>query len=528
MAAQLGYPHWLTIGELQRVADGGEQVFLEHTAWERIETSRQILERYTSDRLPIYGVNTQFGDDAYRVVIEGDYESYLASVVDRQNNVMRALGCGLGPEYGRDIARATMTLRIHTLAQGCSGVRCSLIERLLKLLQADVLPPFYRYGSVGASGDLIPLSAIARLVMGEGEARVDTKTVAAIDALSVVQLSPELLSMKEGLAIVNGTSFMTGLSALAVSKLQWLLPMSVAAGAACVEAMLGMDSPYSDFVHRGKHHKGQVHVAQFVRHCWSGSSLIRKLDELRQEWRSMILSSGRAEQENVQDYYSLRAIAHGFGPFCDDVERAIQWVENEMNSLNDNPLIDPVVGDVHSSANFMGDYVAVICDHLRADVAKAGTWLHALFGNIVNPRKSRGLPSCLVRDPDAVTGFKTVQLLVASLVVENRTKCLPLSAVMLPTEADNQDMVSLGTHSASQLLDAVENFQLIVTIMLMVAAQALELRDADRVSEAGKTIIAFVRQVSPFLDRDRSLRDEMIALNALLPTCTLAKRWFST
>ncbi|WP_407522702.1 HAL/PAL/TAL family ammonia-lyase [Methylobacterium oryzisoli] len=527
MIVQLGFPHWLTISQLRDICEQRAQVTVSDAALEKVEASRTVLEQYTLDRLPVYGVNTQFGDDAYRVVIEGDYEKYVLSVAHRQNDVMRALGCGVGDVHSPEICRATIALRVHLLAQGCSGVRRILVERLAKLLAADVIPYFYKFGSVGASGDLVPLSAIARLTMGEGEVRFQGEQCTAAEALRRVGLLPDPLTMKEGLAIVNGTSFMTAIAALAVSRLCWLLPLSIAAAATSVEAMLGMDSPYEPFVHEGKHHSGQVRVASFVRKCWENSSLIRSLDTLRQEWRTMILGSGRAEQENVQDYYSLRGIAHGFGPFYDDLERAVEWVENEMNSLNDNPLIDSDHQRIHSSANFLGDYIAVICDHLRSDVAKSGTWLHALLGNLVNPRKNRGLPSCLVRDPDSTTGFKTVQLLMASLVIENRGRCVPVSSVMLPTEGDNQDMVSLGTHSATQLMEVVDNFQLIVAIMLVSVAQAIELRGIDKASDGGRAIVHFVRQSCLFLDRDRALRDEILEVSRRLRQCELATPWFT-
>src|SRR6266545_3447510 len=290
MGVQLGASHWLTLREFQRISHCSKEVFISETDWKKIESSRAVLERYTLERVPIYGVNTQFGDDAYRVVIDGDYDEYVASVVNRQNDVMRALGCALGDECTADVSRGSLALRVHTLAQGCSGVRRVLVERLLMLLQADVIPQFYRFGSVGASGDLIPLSAIARLTMGEGEVRMQGGVCSAAEALQRVGLAPEPLTMKEGLAIVNGTSFMTAIAATAVCRLCWLLPLSIAAGAACVEAMLGMDSPYAEFVHKGKHHRGQARVAQFIRECWKGSSLIRSLDSLRQEWRDMILS----------------------------------------------------------------------------------------------------------------------------------------------------------------------------------------------------------------------------------------------
>jgi histidine ammonia-lyase len=355
---------------------------------------------------------------------------------------------------------------------------------------------------------------------------VGDSLVPAADALASVNLKPEPLSMKEGLSIVNGTSFMTAAAGLTLHRLCKLLPLSLAACASCVEAMLGMDSPYMPFVHEGKRHAGQIKVAAFVSQCFEGSQMIRKLSDLRLQWREMLLSSGRADQENVQDCYSLRGIAHGFGPFADDLQRSVQWVENEMNSLNDNPVIDAETDYIFSSANFLGDYIAVACDHLRADVAKAGTWMHAIFGNLVTARKSRGLPSCLVTDPEVGTGFKIVQLLVGSLVMQNRTLCLPVSAVMLPTEGDNQDMVSLGTHSVFNLIDVTNNFQTIIATTMLAAAQALELRGIEKAGAVSRKLWEFVREKSAFLEADRPLHDEIAAVSQGLHTCNIAEPWF--
>lgn len=527
MRLSLGKFEKLSVHDLDRSIADRCELEVPESARTAIRRSREILDSYTERRLPVYGVNTQFGDDAYRVVIDGDYDSYINSVIERQNSVMRALGCGAGSECNFNIERATLLLRIHTLAQGASGVRESLIDSLLRLYNGGIAPVIYRFGSVGASGDLIPLSGIARVLMGEGLARYDGELVTALEALAKVNLQPESLTMKEGLSIVNGTSFMTAMGALAVARLHRLLPLSIAVSAACVEAMLGMDSPYMAFVHSSKHHRGQIRVAALVEEWFAGSRLIRSLEELRLEWREMLQSRGRAEQENVQDYYSLRAIAHGFGPFADDLEAVTRWIENEMNSLNDNPIIDIESEYVFSSANFLGDYVAVGCDHLRADVAKAGTWLHALFGNLVNPRKNRGLPSCLVNDPDAVTGFKTLQILVAALAIQNRNRCLPISAVMLPTEGDNQDMVSLGTHSAMDLIETVENFESIVSVMMMAAAQALEIRGVEKAGRASRQLFEFTRRYTAFVERDRPLHDDIERLRAHLPQCQLVAPWLT-
>jgi len=489
--------------------------------------SRAVLQQFVDQRLPVYGVSTQFGDDAHRVHISGDYDDYLQSLVRRQNNVIQALGCELGEESTEEIIRATMLLRIHALAQGASGVRPEIVDAILELLRHDILPVLRRYGSVGASGDLIPLSALARVLTGGHQVRHGGKLLPASEGLRLAGIRPMLLQMKEGLAIVNGTSFSTALAAYATHKLCHLLPLSIAASAACAEAMRVMDSGYCAFVHESKHHRGSIQIANFVRLCWENSSLIRSLDALRGEWRDSLLSRGTAAQEHVQDFYSLRSIAQGFGPFYDDLERAVPWVENEMNSANDNPIIQVKENRIYHGANFLSDYIATICDQLRADIAKGSTWMHALLGNLVHPRKNRGLPANLVSDPEEYTGFKTIQLLAASLAIHNRSRSLPVAAVMLPTEGDNQDMVSLGTHSALDLLEVTENYARLTGIMCVAAAQALELRGIEKAGRVSRDIHAFVRRYVPFLGRDRALGDELAVLtDALWNDASVVVPWF--
>ena len=304
MPIQIGKSHWLTLRELYRVSvQTDESVFIGDDDARRIEKARQVLNRFVEERLPIYGVSTQFGDDAYRVTIGGDYASYIESVVKRQVDVVRALGCGLGEICPQNIVRATLILRAHTLAQGASGVRKEVIDAILALLRHHIYPAIYRYGSVGASGDLIPLSAIALTLIGEHDVQFRGRLVSSAEALKVSNLFPLKLQMKEGLAIVNGTSFMTAIAAFAVYKLCRLLPLSLAAAATCVEAMQGMDSSYAPFVHESKYHRGQINVAEFVRHCWEKSKLIRSLDSLRLQWKEAVLARGEVLEEHVQDFY---------------------------------------------------------------------------------------------------------------------------------------------------------------------------------------------------------------------------------
>lgn len=522
----LGKFHWLTLSEVILIVNGDSKISLDKMAKREVLLARKVLLRFIHGRLPVYGVNTQYGDDAYRVNIDGSYQAYLTSLTRRQQNVIYALSCGMGEEVSERIVRATLLLRVQALAQGVSGIDPELIEMLIALLRCHISPLIYRYGSVGASGDLIPLSSIALTLTGRGKVRLAGKILSAKKVLKQCGIKPRTLQMKEGLSIVNGTSFSTAIAALAIYELCYLLPLSIAASATVAEVMLAMDSSYEPFVHKIKHHSGQIKVAQFVKECWEKSSLIRSLDELRKQWHDSLLSHGKATQEHVQDFYSLRSIAHGFGPFYENLERAVQWIEEEINSANDNPVIDVKNRKIHHGANFLTDYVAVISDQLRADVAKASTWMHALLGNLIHPRKNRGLPSNLMRDPNKYTGFKTLQLLVASLAIHNRNRSFPISSVMLPTEGDNQDVVSLGTHSAFDFLEVTENYARITAIMFFAVAQAIDIRGVKKASTTARKIRKFVRKTSPFLDKDRPLGDELKILTESLRSSNVIDPWF--
>jgi histidine ammonia-lyase len=505
MSIEIKKSHWLNLTEVFDVANKGTEVFFSSEEEKKLAASRHILEKFVDNRLPIYGVSTQFGDDANRVHVEGKYQEYLQSLVRRQNNVIRALNCGVGEEVNPEIIRATLLLRINAHIQGASGIRPEIVHAIVRLLNNNYLPIIRRYGSVGASGDLVPLSAIALTLMGEHIVRHKNNKKPAKQALKELGIKPFVLQMKEGLSIVNGTSFSTAIASMAIYRLCYLLPLSLATAAISTEAMLAMDSAYHPFVHKIKHHKGQIYVANFIQKCWKNSQLIRSLHTLRHEWRDKLMKHGEVAQEHVQDFYSLRCIAHGFGPFVENLEKAVKTLENEINSANDNPVIDSENEEIHHGANFMTDYIAVMCDHLRADVAKASTWLHALLGNLVHPRKNRNLPSNLILDPEEYTAFKTVLLMTASITHHNRSRTLPVAAVMLPTEGDNQDMVGLGPQSAFDLYEVTENYARIISSVLLAAIQAIELRGLQNASTIAKQLHSFVRKRSAFLEKDRPL-----------------------
>jgi phenylalanine ammonia-lyase len=250
-----------------------------------------------------------------------------------------------------------------------------------------------------------------------------------------------------------------------------------------------------------KGHSGEMAVAKIIEEWWAGSRLTRNLEDARTEG---------ARDIGVQDYYSLRSVAQGFGALHENLERAVRWVESEMNSVNDNPIVVPGDGQVYHTANFMGYYVSSACDILRADVAQAATWIHALVANLVHARKNRGLPTNLIEDPTNSSGFRPIQILAASLAVQCRKLAQSHTAFVLPTEGDNQDVNSLGTHAAFDLRASVEHLEQLTGILLLAATQALELRGLSLAAPSSQAVVAdYRREVKP-LREDRLIQRDLL------------------
>jgi histidine ammonia-lyase len=377
-------------------------------------------------------------------------------------------------------------------------------------LNRGITPLCYRYGSIGASGDLVPLATIAAAVVGEDvDVHFDGGIMPIRTLLGHLGLSPLRIQGREGLALINGTSFMSSIAGLAVHDLSRVFEPMIDVIAMALEALRVIEAGYQPIVHQLKGHKGEMAVAELIREFWKGSRLIRDLEEARTEATTEI---------GVQDYYSLRSVAQGFGVFHEDLARAVQWVESEMNSVNDNPIVVPADGQIYHTANFMGYYVSSACDMLRANIAQAATWLHALLANLVHPRKSRGLPVNLIEDPTNYSGFRPIQILAASLAVQCRKLAQTHAAFVLPTEGDNQDVNSLGTHAAFDLRSSVEHLEQLAGILLMAAAQALEIRGISNAGARSQAIVGKYRQIVPTLREDRLVHDDLTASVAFLRT----------
>lgn len=488
----LGGGKKIKIAEIEEAARKKAPVSQAPAAIKKMEKSRRALEKAVSRGNLVYGVTTQFGGDiglasGFNKAAGGE-GVFLDFLKQRQINLINSHNCGLGEETPEDIVRAAMLLRVNSLSLGFSGARPEAAKILVEFLNKGVVPVVRRFGSVGASGDLIPLAAIASALIGEGECFYKGKKYRTKNLLKKLKIKPLNLEAKEGLALINGTSFMTAISSLAVSDVQKLFPAVLSGLALSLEAMLGIKGAYHPFIHKAKGHQSQIKINNFFKDFWKGSQLIREND--------------------FQDYYSLRAIPQGFGPFYENIKKAANWIETEANSANDNPLIGGGF-KIHNGANFMGYYVTEACDILKIDIAQASSWIHAVVANLIHPRKNKGLPANLVKYPEKNIGMKALQILAASLAVQNRKLALPNQAVMIPTEGDNQDVNSLGTHAAFDLKESCENLERLAAILLIVAVQALELRGIGKAGKRAKNLHRIIRREVPFLKKDRPLAGDI-------------------
>src|SRR5580700_10379626 len=407
----------LVIEDVERAARFAARVELDEGARARIRKGRIALEEQLAGGASVYGVNTGVGGNI-KFALTPDQAEQL------QHNLMRHLSCATGQPLPSDVVRAATLLRIVTFATGASAIRVELVEALLELLNHGITPVVPRYGSVGASGDLMPSAYIARVLLGMGEAEFQGRRMPADEALSAAGLQPIRFASKEGLALINGTTAMTGVAALVWVDAFAALRALLGAVALSIEAMLAPDLPFAAWVHEVKGHPGQIAVAACLREMLEGSQYVTG-------------SSG-------QSCYSLRCAPQGLGQVWEALEDSRAALEREINSANDNPLIDPDTGTLYKAGNFYGGHIARMLDTWKIDFASMANWGNALMAVLVDDRFNSGLPMNLTPNPGVNCGFKGMQLSVTSLACAVRQMAGPSSIHSLPTEQYNQDVVSLG------------------------------------------------------------------------------------
>jgi len=511
----------LTIDDVVSVAQGAAGAQLSDTAATRMRESRDLKTTLIESEIPIYGVTTGFGDSAHRQIAP-------AKTAQLTVNLLQGLGCGTGPSAPPEITRATMLLRANCLAKGNSGVRPALVEHLLALLESDVLPVIPERGSCGASGDLIPLSYVGRALTGEASVvhRGDARTAA--QALADIGLEPLSLEAKEGLALTNGTSFMSAYACLVVGSAAVLADVADLVTAMTSEALRGNRGHFNAFLFdTAKPHPGMATSARNIRRALATSRLALDTDEL---FPGGLDGAEFLELDRqVQDRYSIRCAPHVVGVLRDVVSWVRDWVAVEINSSDDNPLFDTGAGRVQSGGNFYGGHVGQAMDSIKVALANVCDLLDRQLELIVDEKFNAGLTANLIPrfapdDPEAGLhhGFKGMQLCCSAMTAEALKMSNPATVFSRSTECHNQDKVSMGAIAARDAYAIVNLAQNIAAVGLIACSQALELRGLREAGSVAQAVVARVRERVAFLDRDRCMDGDIAAVVELVASGELS------
>ncbi|GIH66866.1 histidine ammonia-lyase [Microbispora siamensis] len=504
----------LDIQGVRRVAEERAVCAVAPAALAKAAANRRLFEDIIQQGIPVYGVTTGYGEMIY-MLVDTDKETEL------QTNLVRSHSAGVGPIFAEDEARAILAARVNALAKGYSAVRPELIERLALYLNLGVTPAIPEIGSLGASGDLAPLSHIAATVIGEGYVLRDGRRVRTGPVLRELGIEPLRLRFKEGLALINGTSAMTGLGSLVVGRALDQVRQAEIVTALICEVLQSSTSPFGADGHDvARPHRGQIDTAANMRTLLHGSRLAVDHADLRRE-----LSAGRDENGGrgvhrtevyLQKAYTLRAIPQVVGAVRDAAYHASNTLEIELNSSNDNPLVFEGK-EVFHGANFHGQPVAFVMDYLTIALTQLGVFSERRTNRLLNRHLSNGLPEFLVAgDPGLNSGFAGAQYPATALVAENRT-IGPASTQSVPSNGDNQDVVSMGLIAARNARRVLQNNTRILAVEYLAAAQAVDLSGRyDGLSPAGRAAYDMVRSLVPTLDRDRYMADDIELVAAAL------------
>ncbi|MFO7549672.1 MAG: histidine ammonia-lyase [Acidimicrobiia bacterium] len=478
----------LTVEQVGAVARRGAEVVVDRGVWERMLPSREVVERAVAQDRTVYGVTTGFGAMASTRIDP-------AAAEELQVNLLRSHAAGVGEPLPDEIVRAMLLLRARTLAQGHSGVRPVLVERLVEMLDQDLLPVVPSQGSVGASGDLAPFAHLALPLIGEGWVRHEGATVPAMEALSAHGLAPIRLRAKEGLSLLNGTEGMLAHGVLALERAERLARAADLACALSVEALMGSARPFLPIVHALRPHPGQTASAALIAGAIRGSE---------------IGASHAADFVHaVQDAYCIRCAPQVHGAVRDTLSHGRRVFEVELGSVVDNPLVFADTGDVVSAGNFHGQPLAMALDFMAIAITELASISERRTDRMLDPQHSSGLPAFLSPHPGLHSGYMLAQYTAAALVAENRVLSHPASVESIPTSGSQEDHVSMGWGAARKLWTALDNTALVLAVEVLCAVQGIQHRSPLRPGPVTGALVDAVRRVVPPLAADRPIGQEI-------------------
>ncbi len=471
----------LTIQDIKQFFKEGGQISISEEALVNVRKSRETVEKIIKNKETIYGITTGFGLFSDVLIEKEKYN-------DLQVNLIRSHSCGTGKPFPDNVSLIMMVLRLNTMLKGHSGVTEKLVSLLVEFINRRIIPVIPEQGSLGASGDLAPLSHLALALIGEGDVHYKGETRNAKEVLQEVGLEPHSLQAKEGLALINGTQAMTSQGVIAYIEAENIAYHAEWIAALTHQALNGIVDAYDEHVHIVRNFNEQVEVAERMRNWLEGSKLTTRQGEVR-----------------VQDAYTLRCIPQIHGASFQVLNYVKEKLELEMNAANDNPLIfdndDETL--VISGGNFHGQPIAFAVDFLKIGVAELANVSERRLERLVNPQLNGGLPAFLSPEPGLQSGAMIMQYAAASLVSENKTLAHPASVDSIPSSANQEDHVSMGTIGARHAYQIIQNVRRVISIECIIALQAVEIKGVDKLSPKTKAKYEELRSIIPSITQDR-------------------------
>ena len=486
--AVLAYNHEATV----QIADSIKPI---------LQKSRKFLENKVKEKI-VYGVNTGFGPMASHIISD-------SQLTHLQENLIRSHAVGIGASLDKKYVLAAMVVRLNTLIRGYSGISLELAEHLQKFINHRITPVIPEHGAVGTSGDLTQLAHIALALMGEGEVMYKDERRPTKQVLQELHIQPYTLKSKEGIALINGTSMMTGIAALVSHEAHQLLSIAVRTTALSLELVHAFDDGISKKLHDLRPHPGQVTVAAMLRDILSSSQMLQQRNGLLHPHEK----NGDVTKipEVVQEIYSLRCSPQILGPVLDTLRKTTREVEIEMNSVSDNPIVDWENDLFLHGGNFHGDYIATALDHLKMTLVKLTLLSDRRTNFFLNSQLNRFFPPFLnLKTPGLTLGLQGLQFVSTSTAAQSQSLAFPHSIHSIPTNADNQDIVSMGTDAAYFTTKVISNAYVVLTIELLTLAQAVDfLGEKEKLSNESKRVFGQVRSIFPAIQDDRTLVHEL-------------------
>lgn len=489
----------ISLDTFKKLVDNNVEIILSKEIEEKVNSSRRTLERMVDEGRIIYGVNTSMGGFVNYLVTSEKAE-------ELQNNLLASVSSNVGEYFKDEVVRATMITRLISLSKGASAISLINFRKLLDMINKNILPCIPEKGSLGASGDLGPLAFIALVGTGKWKAKYEGQIISGEEALRRAGIEPMVLSYKEGLSLINGTSAMTGLGIITYKNITQLLSKYEMITALSFEGLATKAKPLDPRVHQRKLHKGQYNCAKNIYELLEDSKLVEVEEEIEKEIKHHNTSDVIEHEKPIEDAYSLRCTPQILGPIYDTLDFVKDILVRELNSSSDNPLIIPEENEVFHNGHFHGQYISMAMDYLSICLTTLSNLSDRRIDRFMDKGNSNGLPAFLCKEnPGLRLGLMGGQFMSTSITAENRSLCTPLSIQTLTSTGDFQDIVSFGLIAGRRCMEIYDNTLYIISFELLCACQAIDIRGNQLMSTKTRKMYDSVRNIIPYLNKDLTI-----------------------